>query len=1329
MYTAGFRDRFYWIIAPHLIFAVTILPEIKNTSSAWSTSDADIENCLLSDRFRFRRLKTRLQKSRSAGHADEEAEHKLLMSITRSRASVEARKRQSPAISFPAELPITARLDEISSLIAKHQVIILCGETGSGKSTQIPKICLAQGRGIYGRIGHTQPRRIAARSLCNRVASEVKQKTGESVGFKVRFDDQVKEHTSIKMLTDGMLLAEVQKDRYLNEYDTIIIDEAHERSLNIDFLLGYLKQILVKRPELKLIVTSATIDTARFSEHFNDAPVIEVSGRTFPVDIRYRELPEDLPNEGIDPMQQGIVDAVDELSLDGRGDILVFLPGEREIRETADALTKHSLSATEVLPLFARLSVAEQGKIFRPQGLRRIILATNVAETSLTVPGIRYVIDSGFAKISRYSHRSKIQRLPVERISQASAAQRAGRCGRVANGICIRLYSEEVLESCAEFTEPEIQRTNLASVILQMKMLGFGELDKFPFVNAPDRRLIKDGYRVLEELSVVDGLAKVTRLGKQVSRLSVDPRIARMLMEAAHSHCLQELLVIAAALSVQDPRDRPMDKKQQADTAHELFNDEQSDFMGYLKLWAFVKENRLELTQRKFRRLCKTYFLSFNRLREWQDIHRQLRQQMLDMGFKENQQKAGYEIIHMAILSGLLSHIGFFHKSKEQDYLGARNSRFYIFPGSSLFASRPKWLVSAELVETAKLYARTNAVVQPQWIEKLAGHLLKRNYSEPHWQAKSGQVGAYEKVTLYGITLVPRRRVNFGPINPKEAREIFIRFALVAGDFKTRSPFWRHNRQLIDSIHLLEAKARRRDVLVSDEAIFEFYDKRIPEAIYSTAQLERWIKKSGKQKAKILYMSETDILARATDDVTEYAYPDALLVNRMHLPLEYRFDPARNDDGVTVKIPHAIMEQIQDVDIDRLVPGLLREKLLWLIRGLPKSLRKNFVPAPDYAQRCLPGVSASALPLIQAFAKELKRITGVYISEDAWPLDDLPEHLKMHIDVVDQEGKCIKQGRDLPTLKKQCRDILVQDEQVAPDSAFEKVGLTRWDFGDLPETMDQNVGNMTIQVFPALVDNGDSAGLALISSRAEAERLHNQGIKRLLKIILNHDIRFLKKQFADIKNNELRYSQIPADKSSNKMKLVDEIVNLILQRCFLQNQATIREQQVFLVVLEKQRNSLVTVATETYELITNILMRYHQLRKQLGRLTQINWLSSVSDMQQQLDYLVYRGFIQETEFESLRNYPRYLNAIEKRIEKLKTAAPKDQATMQQMANLQNQWQNRVEAARQQHRVDPRLEDIRWMLEELRVSLFAQELKTAYPVSVKRIDKRWQALGL
>ncbi len=1306
---------------------------------------------MLADRHPLRRRLRAIARRARKGHAPEEALAVVEREIERSAALARRRRETLPQPEFPAELPITARLEEIRSLIGQNQVVILCGETGSGKSTQLPKICLSLGRGVFGRIAHTQPRRIAARSLASRISSELGTELGSAVGYKVRFHDRVGEGTHVKLLTDGMLLAEIQQDRWLNEYDTIILDEAHERSLNIDFLLGYLKQLLPKRPDLKLIVTSATIDPEKFSRHFGDAPVSEVSGRTYPVEVRYRPPQEDSDERG-DPMQQAILEAVDELSAIDRGDILVFLSGEREIRETAESLRKHRLQVTEVLPLYARLSPAEQGRIFRPSGQRRIVLSTNVAETSLTVPGIRYVIDAGYARISRYSARSKIQRLPVERISRASADQRKGRCGRVAEGVCIRLYSEEDYESRPEFTEAEILRTNLAAVILQMKVLGFGDIQRFPFVDPPDSRQVKDGYRVLEEIGTVDGLGKVTQLGRRLARLPVDPRIGRMLLEAAHTGCLREVLVIAAALSVQDPRDRPMDKQQQADEAHDLFRNEESDFLGFLSLWNFLEEKRRHLTQRKFRRLCRDHFLSWTRVQEWHDIHRQLRVQLHEMGYRDNQEDPGYETIHRALLSGLLSHVGFRQGGKGKGYLGARNSQFHLFPGSGLFEKQPKWLMAAELVETTRLYARTCARIQPEWVESLAGHLVKHSYSEPHWQARRGQVGAYEKVTLFGLTLVPRRRVNFGPIDPKQSREIFIRFALVEGDFHSRAPFWRHNRELIEHVQDLEARTRRPDLLVDEERIYEFYDQRIPEGIYSQPQFEKWLRKATRKQPKLLHMRLEDVLAREV--TAEAQYPKELTLHGMTLPLEYRFEPGHRADGVTLVVPAAVIRQISPGRLDWLVPGMLEEKLVALIRSLPKSLRKQFVPAPDHARQARARLTPGDTPLVQALGRVLRELTGVQVPEDAWDLDALPDHLKMRVRVVDGTGKTLGAGRDLIALQQRHGDVAAAEPAGPGVHPLGREGITRWDFGELPEQVETQAQGIRLTGWSALVDKGDSVAIEVLGSRAEARLRHRAGLRRLILLALPAEIRELRRRLqqpvspvgrasarqesgiapdATLKMLRLQYAKAPSPPLKNApaahRDLEDELIALVIDRAFLDEADEIRDEMAFDAALRAGRPRLHAVSQEVHELVSNILGQYQAIRKRLSGLTQINWLASTQDMQGQLDRLVFRGFLQAVPWERLRHYPRYLRALALRLEKLPLDPGRDQRWIRELQQVQEAWLERWQAACEKWVVDERLEEIRWLIEELRISLFAQEVKTAVPVSVKRIRKRWNELGL
>jgi ATP-dependent helicase HrpA len=1286
----------------------------------------DLHACLLKDRHDFQRRLRGIRARRDQGKPFDQSLAKLNQAIAESQALLRYRRDSQPRPQFPAELPISRRWEEIAETIRQHQVLVLCGETGSGKSTQLPKICLALGRGVEGRIGHTQPRRIAARSLASRVSQELGAEPGTVVGYKVRFHDRVQPVTQVKLMTDGILLAEIQQDRYLNEYDTLIIDEAHERSLNIDFLLGFLKQLLPRRPDLKLIITSATIDPQRFSRHFDGAPVIEVSGRTYPVETRYRPPEDESVGEREETMQQAIVDAVDELGREGRGDILVFLSGEREIRETAETLRKHHMAATEVLALYARLSPQEQARIFQPHGARRIVLSTNVAETSLTVPGIRYVVDVGFARISRYSHRSKVQRLPVERISQASADQRKGRCGRVAEGICIRLYSEDNLKERREFTEPEILRTSLASVILQMKVLGFGEIETFPFVEPPDNRLISDGYRLLGELGAVNDKRQVTPLGKQLARLPVDPRIGRMLLAAAETGCLREVLVIASALAVQDPRDRPVEKQQAADEAHAMFHHEDSDFLSYWNLWQFLEERRNHLSRNQYRKLCQKHFLSWSRVTEWHDTHQQLRGLLHEQGQKENEKDADYNVIHSALLTGLLSHIGV--KEEHREYEGARGAKFWIHPGSGQFDAAPKWIMAAERVQTTKDYGRIVARIQPQWIERAGAHLLKRSYSEPHWQSKRGQVAAYEKVSLYGLVLVPRRRINYGPINPAESREVFIRAALVDRDFETRAPFFRHNRELIEYVEHLEAKSRRRDILVDDEAIYAFYQQRVPSGIYCKPDFENWLRKASKSNPKLLHMHISDVMVQDEFHLAQQAFPDTLSVGAAQLPLEYHFDPGHRADGVTLAVPLALVNQVPAERCEWLVPGLLEELIIALLRGLPKQLRKNFVPIPDTAQRLLKRLEPSDRPLVQGLGEAIREVTGEHVPEDAWDLSAVPDHLRMRYRIVDDNGREVAGGRDFAQLRKQHGGKGSQQFAKLPDSGLERDGVTRWDFGELPETVSMERGGIRLQGHPALVDRGDSVSIQVLDSAEAAEQAMRAGQRRLLMLSLPQDTRYLRKNLPGLNAMRLQYAKAPAQKGPTG-DIENELVALIIDRTFFTGRPRISDAAAFETRIAENKGDLMMVTSEVCKLAENILDSYQKIRKRLDAITQIQWLPSVQDMRAQLDGLVYKGCLAEVPFEHLKDYPRYLKALETRAERLPSTATRDRQNLQQMARLNEDWRSRSDKTGEAGRQDPRLDEIRWMLEELRISLFAQPQATAYPVSVKRIEKRWKELGL
>ncbi|WP_300497953.1 ATP-dependent RNA helicase HrpA, partial [uncultured Methylophaga sp.] len=1065
-----------------------------------------ITNTMLADQHKLRRRLVQLQNK----SANESEWLNLQQQIERSNERFQFRLKNLPKPSLNADLPVIERKEDIAKAIQQHQVIILCGETGSGKTTQLPQICLELGRGVAGLIGHTQPRRIAARTVATRIAEELKSQIGEAVGYKVRFHDQVKADKSyIKLMTDGILLAETQNDPYLNQYDTLIIDEAHERSLNIDFLLGYLKQLLPKRPDLKLIITSATIDTQRFSEHFDNAPVIEVSGRTYPVEIRYRPLlSRDDDSEDLD-FVDGIVQAVDELCRVGPGDVLIFLSGERDIRDVSEALRKHHPPNTEILPLFARQSASEQNRVFKTGGPRRIILATNVAETSLTVPGIRYVVDPGLARISRYSVRNKVQRLPIEKISQSSANQRSGRCGRVAAGVCIRLYDEEDFAARPAFTDPEILRTNLASVILQMTALKLGDPAKFPFINPPPPKMINDGYRLLEELNAVNGKRQITETGRQLAKLPIDPRIARMILAANDQNSLNEVLVIAGALSIQDPRERPMDKQQAADEAHSKYKDDRSDFLAFLKLWDLYHDRQKHLSQNKFRKYCKENFLSFLRLREWHDIYQQLHVQTTQMGFKPNQQPAEYQSIHQALLSGLLSNVAM--KADQHSYAGTRNLKLKIFPGSALHKKGPKWIMAAELVETGQLYARIVAKIEPEWIEPIAGDLVKRQYSDPHWEKKPAQVVAFESVSLYGLPIVNRRKIHYGPLDRPTSNEIFIREALVNGDFNCQAKFFQHNRQLIDEIELLEQKSRRRDVLADEDTLFAFYHERIPDDIINGQGFEKWRKQAEKKDPQYLFMSRETLMQHNAEQVTVDSYPDQLLVNRVPLPLEYHFEPGKQHDGITQTIPLSLLNQSDPERYEWLVPGLLRDKVIFLLKSLPKFLRRHFIPVPDYADRCLKTLTAYEGALLPALSEQLRKMTGVEIKPDDWRPEDLPLYLKMNFKLVNEQGELLAESRDLNQLKQDWSKEAAASFRQLPDSDYEKTGMTDWAFDAFPEQIVMQQNGLEMTAYPALVDRIDHVDLTLMDTLQQAKTFSALGLRRLFMLAEKDKVKYLQK--------------------------------------------------------------------------------------------------------------------------------------------------------------------------------------------------------------------------
>lgn len=1234
----------------------------------------------------------------------------------KAREKVEQRLKNRPKITYPENLPISQKREDIAAAIAANQVVIIAGETGSGKTTQLPKICLELGLGTRGLIGHTQPRRLAARSVASRIAEEMNTPLGEAVGFKVRFADAIKPESYIKLMTDGILLAELTSDKFLDQYDAIIIDEAHERSLNIDFILGYLKNVLKKRPDLKVIVTSATIDVARFSAHFNDAPVIEVSGRTFPVETRYRPLVSD--NDTDMDMMDGIFAATDELTHEGLGDILIFLSGEREIRDVAEQLNKRQYRDTEILPLYARLSYGEQSKVFNNHVGRRIVLATNVAETSLTVPGIRYVIDPGFARISRYSYRTKVQRLPIEPVSQASANQRQGRCGRVAAGVCIRLYSEDDFNNRPEFTDPEILRTNLASVILKMMAIGLGDIERFPFIQAPDQRYVRDGFLLLEELEAVEKNTqdlKLTPLGKQLAHIPVDPRLARMVIEANKNGCLHEVLVIASALSIQDPRERPMDKQQAADQAHQRFINNESDFISWLNLWDFIKTSQKEYSSNQFRKQCKKEFLAYMRVREWQDLYAQLRQATHDLKWKLNtaSEEINYELLHRSLLTGLLSHIGF--KDKDREYLGARNRKFFVFPGSPLAKKGPKWVMAAELTETSRLFARCCAKIQPEWIEPLAQHLVKKNYLEPHFEAKQGSVVAFENQVLYGLMIVNRRKTQYGPIDPVESRDIFIRSALAEGQLKTKEAFFTKNQQLLNDIESLEHKSRRRDILVDEQVLVDFYQSKVPEGIYNGPLFLRWWTQAKQQQPELLDFERDSLMQRSDTHVSILDFPERWQKGNLNLHVSYHFEPSAIDDGVSVHIPVALINQVDDSDFDWQVPGLREEKVVALIRALPKTLRRNFVPAPDYANACVQAMIPFDLPLIEAMCKQLLRMSGVRIAASDFDVSQLSQHLQVNFKVEGNKGQLLAQGRDLLLLKDSMQGQVSQAIRQVADAGIEQDSLITWSFGDLPKQYQQNKGNFEVKAFPALVAKKDSVAIKLFDDEHEADKEHSEGLKALLLLNIPSPVKYLQKSLPNKAKLAMYFNPF-----GQVQILIDDILSAAVQRLLDEKNLSIRDEASFEAAKDWVRQELNPTAEKISLDVEAILTLYQKVKKRLKGKISLDIAFAMSDIHAQLDKLVFKGFVQSSGWQRLPDVLRYLKAIENRLEKLPVDPNRDRLHMHSISKVQAQLDAQLTKLPKNMPVPEVLVEARWMIEEYRVSCFAQVLGTAYPISEKRI---------
>ncbi|MFF2653030.1 ATP-dependent RNA helicase HrpA [Streptomyces sp. NPDC058045] len=1288
----------------------------------------------------------RKPEARAAVLAEIEAE------ATRSEARTAARAARVPAVEYPEQLPVSQKKDEIAEAIRENQVVIVAGETGSGKTTQIPKICLELGRGVRGMIGHTQPRRIAARTVAERVAEELRTPLGAAVGWKVRFTDQVDpDATFVKLMTDGILLAEIQTDRELRAYDTIIIDEAHERSLNIDFLLGYLAQLLPRRPDLKVVITSATIDPERFSRHFGNAPIVEVSGRTYPVEVRYRPLLEEDSADSDRDQITAITDAVEELQREGPGDILVFLSGEREIRDTADALDRKKYRATEVLPLYARLSHAEQHRVFQRHTGRRIVLATNVAETSLTVPGIKYVIDPGNARISRYSHRTKVQRLPIEAVSQASANQRKGRCGRTSDGICVRLYSEDDFLSRPEFTDAEILRTNLASVILQMTAAGLGDIEKFPFIDPPDHRNIRDGVQLLQELGALNAAEKdhrkrLTEQGRKLAQLPVDPRLARMVLEADRNGCVREVMVIAAALSIQDPRERPQDKQAQADQQHARFKDETSDFLAFLNLWRYVREQQRELGSSAFRRMCKREYLNFLRIREWQDIYSQLRTVARQMGIHLNEEDAAGDLIHVSLLAGLLSHVGMKDVKESKDgkesvqkdpkqqgrgrneYIGARNAKFALFPGSALFRKPPRFVMSAELVETSRLWARVNARIEPEWIEPLAEHLLKRTYSEPHWEKDQAAVMAYEKVTLYGVPIVAQRKVNYGRIDPETSRDLFIRHALVEGDWRTHHKFYADNRRLLTEVEELEHRARRRDILVDDDTLYDFYDQRIPEHVVSGAHFDSWWKHKRHEQPELLDFEREMLVRESAERVTKDDYPDHWRQGALTFRVTYQFEPGADADGVTVHLPLQVLNQVTGEGFDWQIPGLREEVVTELIRSLPKPIRRHYVPAPNHAKAFLATAAPRQEPLTATLARELKRRVGVPLAAEDFDWSKVPDHLRVTFRVVDERRRKVDEDKDLEALRlrlrPKARKALSQAAAATAErsggESVERAGLTDWTLGTLPRVFETRRAGQPVKAYPALVDDGaaGTVSVRLFDSEAEQQQAMVRGTRRLI-----------------VRNIPVNPAKFAADKLTNPQKLALSAnphgsVQALFEDCALAAADKLIadfggpawDEESYRKLFDRVRAEIVDTTVRAVGQVQQVLAAWQSCERRLKSTRSPALLANLTDVRRQLDALIGPGFVTRTGLRRLPDLMRYLVAADRRLQQMPTGVQRDTTRMEKVHEMQDEYAWLLEQLPQGRPVPPEVREIRWMIEELRVSYFAHALGTAYPVSDKRIVK-------
>lgn len=1245
----------------------------------------------------------------------------LIARLERSQQQV-AMRQQPLAFNYP-DLPVVDKKEDILSALKQHQVVVIAGETGSGKTTQLPKLCLDAGLGVHGVIGHTQPRRLAARAVAQRLSEELNVELGREVGCQIRFTDQSDDSTRVKVMTDGILLAQIQRDPYLNEYDAIIIDEAHERSLNIDFLLGYLKQLLPKRRDLTLIITSATIDVERFSKHFDDAPIISVSGRTYPVELLYQPLLRQGEDDDDLSMYEGIEQALETCAkLDRKkgnhGDVLVFLSGERDIRACAEHLRKTLTQPHEVLPLYARLSGADQQKIFKPRNTRRVVLSTNVAETSLTVPGIRYVIDTGLARISRYSYKSKVQRLPIEQISQASANQRAGRCGRTELGVCIRLYDEADYLAQREFTEPEIQRTNLAAVILQMLNLRLGRIDQFPFLDAPDTRYIKDGIKLLQELGGVNQQETLTHIGKQMAKVPLDPRIARIVLSAGASGALNEVLIIASALSVQDPRERPAEKKQAADMQHKQWAHDDSDFMSWLNLWQAYEEQRQALTQNQLRKWCKKHFLSYLRLREWRDVHHQLVVQCKSMTLSFNEQPASYEVIHRVLIEGFITHVAM--KSEQGEYLGTRNRKLRIFPASSQYKKQPKWILAGELAETSQLFARSVAKIEPHWVEEVAKGLLKYQYFEPHWQQKRGQAMAFEQSTLYGLIINPKKRVNYAITHPKEARELLILHGLVEQKMNTKADFYHANNALLQQVTEVEEKSRRRDLVVDDNVLANAYSQRLPDDIVSVAHLERWYKRLDDNAKKALLFTREFLLNEAAGDVKDDDFPTELLWQGLAFPLSYSFAPGSVDDGVTLTVPVAMLDQVPSAQTEWLVPGLVENKVVALIKGLPKSVRKSFIPAPDHAQLFLQQHRPSQGGLYAQFLQFINQKAHPKLAIDAILDIELPEHLRMNIVVLDH-ADVVGQGRDLNALKATLKgDGREQVSQVTCDE-FQRSDITQWDFGDLPQQTQTHVHGLPVRAFVCLSAQGNRISLTVETSSLAAQTQHRQGVVALLRKGFSAQEQALKK----LVQTTVGAHWLKAKGLDDQKSLIDDIVHAVIAHVCLPSDESLPYSESEFAAARERRGELMTFGERLIPAFARWIELRHQVLKNMQGAISLDKAMAFSDIKQHLDYLCAKGFIARTPWVWLQRYERYLNAMLLRLDKLQGNLARDrQCTLEFNAIAEPFYELVKDQPLAQY---DEWESFNWLLQEWRVGLFAQELGTKEPVSMKRMKKLWESL--